>query len=56
MWGEGMSRLTHAKASLPPEGPATGQYRIEFIQDMGRGVKRVVEANGGWGGVCEIET
>jgi hypothetical protein len=34
----------HADASLLPEGPATQRYCIEqFIQGMGRGVKRVVE-------------
>ena len=43
----GVSQQAHAKASLPPEGPATGQYRIEFFQGMGRGVKRVVEAEKG---------
>jgi hypothetical protein len=26
--GEGMSQWAHAKASLPPEGPATRRYRI----------------------------
>ena len=32
----------------PPEGPDTPvAYRIEFIQGMGRGVKRVAEAGKG---------
>ena len=44
---KGVPQWAHAKASLPPEGPATGRYRIEFIQGMGRGVKRVVEAEKG---------
>jgi hypothetical protein len=54
IWGEGVSRWAHAKASLPPEGPDTMyykytmvQYRIGFIQGMERGVKRVVEAENG---------
>jgi hypothetical protein len=33
----------NAEVVLPPEGPATEWYRIEFIQGMGRRVKRVVE-------------
>jgi hypothetical protein len=27
----------YAEVSLPPEGPATQWYSIEFIQGMGRG-------------------
>ena len=43
-----MPRWAHAEASLPPERPDTIlKYRIEFIQGMGRGVKRVVEAEKG---------
>ena len=47
-----VSQRAHAKASLPPGGPAMAvntmvQYRIEFIQGMGQGVKRVVEAEKG---------
>jgi hypothetical protein len=30
--------------------PVRDQYRIEFIQDMGRGVERVVETEKGGGG------
>ena len=48
--GGGVPLQAHAAASLPPEGPATmtmAQYRIEFIQGMGRGVERVVEADKG---------
>ena len=45
--GRGCLSGSHAKASLPPEGPATQGYSIEFIQDMGRGAKRVVEAEKG---------
>lgn len=29
VWGKTMPRQAHAKASLPPEGPATGRYSIE---------------------------
>ena len=42
--GRGCLSWQHAKASLLPEGPATQWNRIEFIQGMGSGVKRVVEA------------
>jgi hypothetical protein len=37
-----MSRRAHAKASLPPERPATltVYHGIEFIQGMGKRVKR----------------
>jgi hypothetical protein len=28
VWQEGVPRWTYTKASLPPEGPATGWYRI----------------------------
>jgi hypothetical protein len=40
----------HAKTSFPPEGPAKrwySKYSIELIQGIGRGVKRVVEAERG---------
>ena len=48
VWGKGRSQWAHAQASLSSEGLATGQYSIEqFIQGMGRGVKRVVEAEKG---------
>jgi hypothetical protein len=52
VWGKRELRWAHAKASLPPGGPAMAvntmvQYRIEFIQGMGQGVKRVVEAEKG---------
>lgn len=30
VWGKGMSQWAHAEASLPPEGPVTEQYRIEY--------------------------
>ena len=45
-----MPLWAHAKASLPPEGPATW-HRIEFIQGMGRGVERGrgAEKSGGCG-------
>jgi hypothetical protein len=36
----GISQRARAKASLTPEGP-------EFIQGMGKGVKRVTEAEKG---------
>ena len=39
-----MPQWAHVQASLPPRDQTHVQYRIEFIQDMGRGVKRVVEA------------
>jgi hypothetical protein len=29
VWGKGISHWARAKASLPPEGPATQQYSIE---------------------------
>jgi hypothetical protein len=45
--GKGCLSGPHAKASLPPEGPATQGYRTEIIQGMGRGAKRVVEAEKG---------
>jgi hypothetical protein len=45
--GKGMSPRAHDEASLPPEGSATRRYSIEFIQGIGRGVKRVVEADKG---------
>ena len=45
VWGKMMSQWAYAKTSLPPERPTTlVWYRIEFIQGMGRGIKRVVEA------------
>lgn len=37
--GEGNGQWAHAKASLPPERPASRWYSIESIQGMGRGVK-----------------
>ena len=40
----GVPQWAHAKASLPPEGPDTHWYSIEFIYGMGRGVKMVAEA------------
>ena len=43
-----MPQRAHAKASLSPEGPATGWYSIEqslfMAWGQGHGVKRVVEA------------
>jgi hypothetical protein len=48
VWGKGLPRWPHAEASLPPERPDTIlKYRIDFIQGMWRGVKRVVEAEKG---------
>jgi hypothetical protein len=48
VWGKGLSQQALAKAPLPSEGPATQRYSIEeFIQGMGAGVKRVVEAEKG---------
>jgi hypothetical protein len=48
--GKGDSSV-YAETSLPPEGCAYTshivQYRIEFIQGMGRRAKRVVEAEKG---------
>jgi hypothetical protein len=29
VWGKGVPQRAHAKASLPPEGPATWWYSIE---------------------------
>jgi hypothetical protein len=55
VWGKGVSQQAHAEASLHPEGPATGWYRIEFIEGMGRGVKRVVDAEGGGVVVVVVE-
>jgi hypothetical protein len=44
----GRGASTHAEPSLLPEELATQQYSIEyFFQGMGRGVKRVVEAEKG---------
>jgi hypothetical protein len=46
--GKGVPQWAHAEASLPTEGPATQRYSIEeFIQGMGRGVERAVEAEKG---------
>jgi hypothetical protein len=44
VWWEGVPQQDHVEASLPHEGPATG---LKFIQGMGRGIKRVVEAEKG---------
>jgi hypothetical protein len=44
VWGKGMSQWAHAKAST---SHTVEEYRIEFIQDMGRGVKKAVEAEKG---------
>ena len=38
-WGGGAS-MAQSETSLPREGPATGQYSIEFIQDMEKGVEK----------------
>jgi hypothetical protein len=49
VWGKGVPCQAYTEASLPPEGLATRWYsiRIEFIQGMGRSVKRVIEAERG---------
>lgn len=45
VWGKGVPLWAHVEASLPPEGSVTRWYTVEeFIQEMGRGIKRVVEA------------
>lgn len=46
MWGKG---CLHGPMLRHPF-PVRDQYRIEFIQDMGRGVERVVETEKGGGG------
>jgi hypothetical protein len=47
--GEGDASAGPCQGIPLPEGPATQLvlYRIEFIQGMGRGIKRVVEAKKG---------
>jgi hypothetical protein len=45
VWRKGVPRRAHVKDSLPPR--AATQHRIEFIYGMGRGVKRVPEAEKG---------
>jgi hypothetical protein len=42
VWGKGISQGAHAETSLPPEGPATGQYS-RVVSGHGKVVKRVVE-------------